>query len=366
MKKLSFILGSLSGGGAQQVAITLANKLVEKDFIIELVVIHLDNSKYLNRISSKVRLINLNTKRLRYSLFSLFNYLSFSCPDICIIFDHHLSFGISIINNFIFNRKIKIISRCINTLSVAFSKFRNILFKLFETIMVKYSYRFSNIIICQSYGMKYDLINNYKIDSNNIIVINNPINEMVENRKKDSNNEKDDYLLCIGRLEKQKNVNLILRSFAKLKYRYPLLKLKIAGKGSLKDELIDLSKVLGIFDRIHFLDFVSGDELIDLYRKAKLTLLSSFYEGFPNVLIESIALGTPVISVNCPSGPSEIIVNKVNGILVDSYDPEDFANAIISGLEYDWDYWSVIKTSEKYRSNSIVEKYIKAIDGLIC
>jgi glycosyltransferase involved in cell wall biosynthesis len=67
----------------------------------------------------------------------------------------------------------------------------------------------------------------------------------------------------------------------------------------------------------------------DYVKNAKFTLLTSHYEGFPMAIIESLALGTPVVSVNCNSGPAEVIQNEYNGLLVENYNP----NALVIAME---------------------------------
>ena len=364
MKKISFIIGSLYGGGAEQVAITLANGISNLGYNIELIVLHLNNSKYLDRVSSKVNLINLNTNRVRYSFLKLLKYLYNNKPDIIIAFDYQLTLLLNLLNLF-FIPRLKIISRCMNTLSYRL-KNNNVFLKYINKVIVKIAYKYSDLIISQSKGMKNDLKNYFKIKDNKIIVINNPLNEIIESHFDDEINTKDNYLLCVGRLEQQKNYNLVLEAFAQISSKYPYLKLKFAGIGSLKEQLVDLSIKLGIQNKVEFLGFVSGEKLIDYYKRAKLTLLSSFFEGFPNILIESICLGTPIVSVNCNSGPSEIIVDEVNGILVDNYSIKDFAEAIRKGLEFKWNYRLVKDSSKKYKSSLIIDKYIKTIDCLKC
>ena len=363
-KKIAFIIGSLSGGGAEQVCVTLANNFAKLEYEVELIVLHLKDSKYLNRVSNKVKLINLNTNRVRYSFWKLFKYLYGNKPEITIIFDYQITLFVNVLNIFI-SPRIKIVSRCMNTLSHKL-KSNNILLKYFNKILIKSAYNYSDLIISQSEGMKKDLVNNFRINKTNIKVINNPLNELIESNINRDINPKENYLLCIGRLEEQKNFNLVIEAFSKIKNRYPNLKLKIAGTGSLRKELIELSKKLEVSDRVEFLGFISGINLINCYRNARLTLLTSLFEGFPNCLIESIALGTPVVSVNCPSGPSEIIINNVNGILVKGYQVKDFSEAIIKGLEINWDYKTVRNTSVRYFSNPIINEYSKAIAQLLC
>lgn len=112
-------------------------------------------------------------------------------------------------------------------------------------------------------------------------------------------------------------------------------------------------------NRVKFLGHKSNIE--EYYTKARCTLLSSLYEGFPNVLVESIACGTPVVSYNCPNGPSEIIIDGVNGYLVDYLDIEDLYKKINKTLDEELDINLIKKSAERYYPEKIAKKYIEVI-----
>ena len=133
--------------------------------------------------------------------------------------------------------------------------------------------------------------------------------------------EKQHYLLCVGRLEPQKGFKFAIKAFSELKSEFPNLRLKIVGKGKLEKELKQNAINYGVEDRVDFEGFI--EDMIPYYLHAKATILTSLYEGYPNVLIESITLKTPVVAFDCPSGPKEIIENGINGYLVNNGDIND-------------------------------------------
>jgi len=118
-----------------------------------------------------------------------------------------------------------------------------------------------------------------------------------------------------GRLEPQKSFNLLVSAFAVFAQKHPDYTLVIFGEGSLRGSLEKQARDMGIQDQV----ILPGrkEDLLEQMRTAAMFVLSSGYEGFPNVLIEAICLGMPVISTDCPSyGPRELIKDGVNGLLV--------------------------------------------------
>lgn len=138
---------------------------------------------------------------------------------------------------------------------------------------------------------------------------------------------KGGYYIFVGRLvNKVKNVSLLIDAFAKAYSKNPNYSLKICGDGPDKEMLVQKVASLDLEKAITF-DSFDTDIFLKMAR-ARALLLSSHYEGFPRVVIEALSLGTPVISVDCKSGPREIITDKENGLLVKNYDINAFATAI--------------------------------------
>jgi glycosyltransferase involved in cell wall biosynthesis len=130
----------------------------------------------------------------------------------------------------------------------------------------------------------------------------------------------------IGRLTSQKDFSLLIHAFA-IARKYCAAKLKIGGIGPEMGELQALVNRLGLQNDIMLLGFVDYAE--EVIASSDLFVMTSVWEGFPATLIEAMVLGTAVISVDCQSGPSEIIEHEVNGLLVKKREPEDVADAML-------------------------------------
>jgi len=356
-EKITFLINSLGGGGAEGVCVTLANSLIEKDWSVDLIVLHLDNAINQEKLNPKVNLINLNTKNARKSFVLLLKYILRIEPNKVLVFNQQLAVLLILIKYMTFLR-FKIIARNINTLSEAQKNQKSFWHKYIVHFIVKFLYNKVDKIIAQSIGMKNDLCANFGFKSKQVIVVNNPLNQEIE--RFDTNNfklvEKQDYILCVGRLEKQKAFHYAIKAFAKISLDFPLLRLKIIGIGTLEKELRKLSEDLNIAEKIDFEGFQRN--VIPYYLYAKATMLTSLYEGFPNVLIESIALGTPVVAFDCPSGPKEIIEDGINGYLVEYLNEEESVAKLKKVLMTNFNLEKLKATINKYNQENIISKYI--------
>ncbi len=134
------------------------------------------------------------------------------------------------------------------------------------------------------------------------------------------------YVLAIGRLERQKGFDVLLRAFAKGGAAAIHAQLWIAGAGSELASLVALAESLGIGSRVRFLGQVK--DVAQLLRGASLFVLSSRFEGMPNALLEALAAGVPVVSTDCPTGPRELLSDAESGLLVPVDDVDSMAEAI--------------------------------------
>ena len=135
-----------------------------------------------------------------------------------------------------------------------------------------------------------------------------------------------EYILYLGRLdEKTKNFSLMFEAFKGISLPKGV-KLVIMGEGPDKQLMENMIDSLGICEDVLFLPYSSN--IYAPLSKAKFLILTSRHEGFPMVLIEALSVGTPVVSVDCHSGPSEIIQNEVNGLLIENYNVQALSTAM--------------------------------------
>ena len=137
------------------------------------------------------------------------------------------------------------------------------------------------------------------------------------------------YILGVGRLAPQKGFERLLRAFHRLDR--PALRLAILGEGPERADLLRLARELGLEDRLRLPGHVADVET--WYRHAACFVLSSRYEGWPNVLGEALASGCPVVSFDCDYGPSEILEGGKYGLLAPEGDAEALAEAMARVLD---------------------------------
>ena len=194
-----------------------------------------------------------------------------------------------------------------------------------EKIMPALNY--ASHVICVSNALKNSLIK-HGVANNKITVIMNGVDKSLFNAGQLPS--AGEYLLTVGNLVPLKGHEYILNSLSKL----PEEKLIIIGSGALEKRLKKLASQLNITRRVTFLPNISHNELPAFYAKAKCTILMSSMEGMPNVVLESLACGTPVIATNV-GGIAEV-VTKNNGILITERSAEALVDALKIALQHPW------------------------------
>jgi glycosyltransferase involved in cell wall biosynthesis len=263
-------------------------------------------------------------------------------------------------------------------------------------LLIKVFYNKSDKIISISKGMELDLINNYSVDKNKIYVINNPHDiysikklsgEKIEKSLIDKLNNRFN-LINVGRLSKEKGQLTLLKVVKNLMKKIPNIQLVICGEGELEEALKYEAKNMNIQDHVVFLGFQNNPYA--LMKRCDYFIMSSLNEGFPNVLIESLVCGTPVISVDCLSGPREILTNNEdsdytktikkfkivqNGILTKRLDTniycseklddaeKDLSNAILFSYNLTFCEDELFNSALKYNKKTITNKYIEVIES---
>ncbi|MFE3870838.1 glycosyltransferase [Flavobacterium sp. ZS1P70] len=188
----------------------------------------------------------------------------------------------------------------------------------------KFLYQNAEKIICVSQAIEE--IIKYKFDFKNTVTIHNLYDfSKIEIEKKIPISEQ--YIMYFGRFdEKVKNFSLMLEAFYLSKIHLQGYKLLLMGEGPDLGIIQENIKLLQLEEFVIIYSFNKNP--FQFVKQAKFTILTSRYEGFPLSIVESLALGTPVISVDCKSGPNELIKDGFNGLLVENNNPHLFATAM--------------------------------------
>ncbi len=328
MKNLAIFIYSLAGGGAERVVSILLQEL-KSEFDITLVLM---NDTISFEIPKETKIIYLeNSNPTENGLFKLVKlpYLGYKYKKLCqknkidtsLVFMNRPSY-IAIFAK-IFGLKAESIISERSTPSQIYAK--NTLTSKANRFLIRNLYPKADKIITNSQGNRDDLIENFQIPPSKTVTIYNPFDiEKIESLSKEDV-EGIDFskftFISVGRVDEGKNHQMIIEAFSKLKSEN--MQLIILGEGDLKQSLHVKIEEYNLTSKVFLLGFDANP-----YRymsKSDCFVFASRFEGFPNVLVEAMACGLPVISTNCKSGPAEILKD---GILIDVDDKKAMIEAM--------------------------------------
>ena len=228
--------------------------------------------------------------------------------------------------------------------------------QFFKLQIRKLSCRLASMIIPVSDGIKGELLKDFHVNPEKVKLIYNGFDfedqqkkasEQVDHRFFQNRAEKGKTIVALGRMVKLKGFDYLLESLKILKDKGLRVNLIMIGKGDYLDNLKMKTSELGLNGIVDFMGFV--DNPFSYMAKSDIFVLSSLFEGLPSTLIEAMALGLPVISTRCPTGPEEIINDNENGLLVPVADSVALADAIEKVLS-DNDLAQRLRTAGKKRA----------------
>jgi glycosyltransferase involved in cell wall biosynthesis len=242
---------------------------------------------------------------------------------------------------------------------------------LVEKSLLWYLLRRPSLIVTPSEGVKRDLIKTFGVSEKKISVIYNGIDiNRVRKMAQEPPDTPDVFngktIVTSCRLNAQKDFTTLLKAFREIRKTMES-RLIIVGDGELREEIIRLAETLGLSEDVVITGFKRNP--FRFLKAADVFVLSSFFEGFGNVIVEAMALGIPVVATDCPSGPAEIIQNGVNGLLVPVMDYHRMAEAILNVLtdETVWKEFAFkgMERAEVFQMNDMVESYRRLITELL-
>ena len=361
-KKLIIFIPSIEGGGVEKNLFIISNFL--KDKIKNLSVITISN-KFKNRFNSKIKFISFKAdfwnsigRRKKFLMGLLLLFLEILKDRNVLVFSFQGNVYCTLLCKLL---GIKIIVRS-NSAPDGWSqnKFKNLVFK--------YVLRNADKVIVNSLDFKKRFKTKFKIHTECIY---NPLNknEIIKKSKlknKIKFDKKKLKLINVGRYSDQKDQLTLLKAVNRIKDKVKF-NLLLVGRGAEKEKLIKYIRNNDLSRHVRLIDFQNNP--YNLIKSSDIFILSSLYEGLPNVLLESQVLKRFIISSDCPTGPREILLNGNAGLLFKVGDYIKLSNLILQYSKNKKKLSKKIiigyKNLNRFDYDQNLKKYLNIINSLI-
>jgi glycosyltransferase involved in cell wall biosynthesis len=361
MSTLAIFVHSLSGGGAERAMVNLARGFSERGVSVDLVLLKVEGA-YLNQVPPEVRIVDLGGGRLMMRLFDLVQYFQRERPQ---VFLSSLSeANIAALWTRCFAQvSTRLVVNVQNNISQEAENGAKLKTRLMPRL-VRWFFPWADAIVPVSEGVADDL-RKIGLPSDRIRVIHNPVvtPELIQRAQEPVEHSwlqpgEPPVLIAVGRLTRQKDFPTLFRAFAQVRQQREA-RLMILGEGEDRAELESLAQSLGIVDQVAMPGFVENP--FAYMSRSAMFVLSSLFEGLPTVLIEAMAVGTPVVSTDCPSGPMEILQGGQYGKLTKVGDVDGLAQAIVQTLDQPPQSDQLKQRANEYSLERSLENYLQVL-----
>ncbi|HEY9706701.1 MAG TPA: glycosyltransferase [Oculatellaceae cyanobacterium] len=328
-------LHTLFNGGIERVMVNLTRNFIERGLRVDLVLNELGYYVSQWEFPPEVRIVDLKAPKLLTRVPNLRHYLRQEQPTALLSANHYANEA-ALLAKRLSGVSTRVVVSDHTALSLEAEHSPRLGLRHWSPYAVRFLYPWADGIITVSQGVAKDLAGLTGLPMERIQTIYNPLvtPDILEKAKEPVDHPwfapgELPVIIGVGRLEEQKDFPTLIRAFAQVRQVRPA-RLMILGQGSQLSRLNALVGELGLENDVAMLGFVQNPYAY--IARAAVFTLSSAWEGFGNVLVESMVLGTPVVSTDCQSGPAEILDNGKYGELVPVGDSEAIAQAILSVL----------------------------------
>lgn len=331
--RVSLFLRYVGGGGAERVILNLACGFIQQGWKVDLVLGKAWGS-HLEKVPAEIRVVDLGASGLLSTTLALVDYLQREQPTVLLSALHYAN-EIAVWAKCLARVPTRVVISEHNTFSQAIQHMPRVKRRLLP-FLVRHFYPWADSIVAVSHGVAQDLADATGLSLKVIQTIYNPVitPELLEKAKQPVAHPwfapgEPPVILGVGKLEAQKDFSTLIRAFAEVR-RVRSARLVILGWGPDRPKLEALVQQLDLEQDISLLGYVENP--YPYMAHASLFVLSSAWEGLPTVLIEAMAVGTPVVSTNCKSGAAEILANGKYGVLAPVGNSQALAEGILEAL----------------------------------
>jgi glycosyltransferase involved in cell wall biosynthesis len=357
------VLVSFSGeGGVERMLINLMRGFLQLGVEVDLLRIRADGP-FADMVPGGARVIDLPSGHALTNIPAIARYLRRNRPEALLAVKDR-SGRAAIIAKALSGVSTRLAVRLGTNLSAALAD-KPRMIRLLRVLPCRMLYPRADAIVAVSGGVARDTAGYARLPAERIAVVPNPVitSELEAMAEKDPGHPwlgdgGPPVLVGAGRLTEQKDFAVLLRALAGLR-EFPGARLILLGEGRERGKLDGLARELGIRDRVDLPGFVANPYAY--LRRADLFVLSSRWEGSPNVLTEALALGTPVVATDCPSGPREILRDGELGPLVPVGDEAALAEGIRSALAEAPDPERLRRGVESYEQEESARRYLEVL-----
>lgn len=332
-KKKILVFAQSNVGGAERVAVTITKGLDDKKFDVIYYLVGMTNDRNFpleDFIPNHWTVHRINKMHSMFLMLMLLWTLLKESPDIVFSSTLYLNGKLLVFRSLF--QSTRFIIRCENYLYT---------FKEKQRERIKKLYKKASLIIAQTEEMKEELLANVNVPNDIVSVIHNPLDKQTIDRKIKEGSSPYAYdneirFCASGRFTYQKGFDMLVKAFAIVKRQIPNSQLYIVGKNDGQnsmyyDEIVSLAKEYGVFESVYCVGFTNNPYVY--VKNSNCFVLSSRWEGLPNVLIEALYLGTPVAAYKCIPIIERIVKENVDGFLAEKEDVDSLAQAMLKACK---------------------------------